>query len=212
MDEQIARALALEEDGAGLLNQLQDARIRRATILLRLHTTFIAARGMSDLESLKAWGHQAAQGNDELRKALKGVMQMNQQLWEKLEKVHALRSKLQGTGKEPYHPMNSRRSGPGNVPLRFTASTFLPELDAYIILEADNIINPRKPQTLAGMMQKRCLGINVIQPDGERSYARVSVPYKEEEMARKCIQDIAAEKGKKTNVKVISMMFNSPRD
>jgi len=52
----------------------------------------------------------------------------------------------------------------------------------------------------------------VEQPDAEgmRDYARVKILLLEEEAVRRCIKEFAKKKGKRTNIKVVRMSFNSP--
>mmetsp|Transcript_25498 Transcript_25498/g.53900 ORF Transcript_25498/g.53900 Transcript_25498/m.53900 type:complete len:155 (+) Transcript_25498:638-1102(+) len=149
--------------------------------------------------------------SDDMNKTLQNVLQTNQRL------LGMITSARQFNAKKRCEVKSSRRSGPGHNGRQADRTcspepdgVIIPEPDGVIILEVDNLIKPRS-KPLAKLLEERCPEINAVQPDGERSYARVRVPFEQEKFARKCIEELAAEKGKRTNVKVINMLFNSPR-
>merc|ERR1712062_155028 len=108
---------------------------------------------------------------------------------------------------------SSRRSGPGSgAILGGAASSCPPWNSGSAVLEVDNIIASHSKMTLTNVIQVRCPHVQVEHPDKnqQRHYARVIIRLLEEEEVRRCIKDFAKEKGKRTNIKIVSMSFNSP--
>eukprot|EP00928_Gymnodinium_smaydae_P025338 TRINITY_DN20218_c0_g1_i1.p1 TRINITY_DN20218_c0_g1~~TRINITY_DN20218_c0_g1_i1.p1 ORF type:complete len:564 (+),score=41.52 TRINITY_DN20218_c0_g1_i1:213-1694(+) len=102
--------------------------------------------------------------------------------------------------------------------LNFTQSVVFhiqePQPQGYVILEADRIVCTRsgREETLCSLIRERCPNMNVVQPDGDRPYARVRVSLADEAVVRAVIKALARERGKRSNVRVIERRFDSPRD
>lgn len=84
----------------------------------------------------------------------------------------------------------------------------------HVVLEVDQIINARagRNETLCNLIAGKCPRMEVSQPEGVRHYARVKVQIADETIVRAVIKQIARERGKRTNIKVVERAFYSPRD
>jgi len=109
---------------------------------------------------------------------------------------------------------SSRRSGPNGASTSSNMIRCPPWDFGTAVLEADRIISPQSKMTLTAIVQARCPHVTVEQPDagGRRNYAQVKILLSEEEAVRLCIKQFAKEKGKRTNIKIVRMSFNSPPD
>lgn len=89
-----------------------------------------------------------------------------------------------------------------------------PRPQGYVILEADKIVStrPGRDETLYKLIKEKCPNLGVVQPEGDRHYARVRMPLADEAVVRAVIKSLAKERGKRSNVKVIERVYDSPRD
>eukprot|EP00427_Karlodinium_veneficum_P004524 CAMPEP_0169165826 /NCGR_PEP_ID=MMETSP1015-20121227/59625_1 /TAXON_ID=342587 /ORGANISM="Karlodinium micrum, Strain CCMP2283" /LENGTH=314 /DNA_ID=CAMNT_0009238455 /DNA_START=216 /DNA_END=1160 /DNA_ORIENTATION=- len=89
-----------------------------------------------------------------------------------------------------------------------------PRPRGHVILEVDQIINARagRNETLCNLIAERCPRIEISEPEGVRAYARVKLPIADESIVRAVIKQIARERGKRTNIKLVEQQFYSPRD